>query len=69
MLLLLLLSTKASAHQDFYVIKEFGNIKTRIKTGFQYEEIKKVEIIGKLAEFLAKELNYNEPILLDFNHF
>jgi hypothetical protein len=57
------------AHQDFWVIHEFGNIKTRIITGYEYEEIKKVQIIGKLAEILAKEMNYNEPILLDFNHF
>jgi hypothetical protein len=58
-----------SAHQDFWVVTESGNVKTRIKTGYEYEEIKKVEIIGKLAELLAKKLNYNEPILLDFNHF
>jgi hypothetical protein len=57
------------ANQDFWVIKEFGNIKTRISTGYNYEEIKKVQIIGKLAEILAKEMNYGEPILLDFNHF
>lgn len=64
-----LFSLTVFAHQDFWVVKEFGNIKTRIKTGYQYEEIKKVEIIGKLAEMLAKELNYNKPVLLDFNHF
>ncbi|MFC0605846.1 hypothetical protein [Winogradskyella pulchriflava] len=68
--LILMFTTMAvSAHQDFWVTTEFGNIKTRIKTGYKYEEIKKVEIIGKLAELLAKKLNYNEPILLDFNHF
>ena len=32
---------------------ESGNVKTRIKTGYQYEEIKKVQIIGELAELLA----------------
>lgn len=58
-----------SAHQGFWVVTESGNVKTRIKTGYQYEEIKKVQIIGELAELLAKKLNYNEPILLDFNHY
>jgi hypothetical protein len=67
-LLLLLTSITVSAHQDFFVVNEFGNVKTRIKTGYEYEEIKKVQIIGELAELLAKKLNYNEPILLDFNH-
>lgn len=68
-LIFLLSSVKALAHQDFWVIKEFGNVKTRIKTGYEYEEIKKVHIIGELAEILAKELNYSKPILLDFNHY
>ncbi len=58
-----------SAHQDFWVVNQFRNIKTRIKTGYKYEEIKKVQIIGELAQLLAEKLNYNQPILLDFNHF
>ena len=44
----------ASAHQDFYVTKDYGNIKVRVKTGFVYEEINKAFIIGQLAEKLAK---------------
>lgn len=69
LLIFLLTSMAVSAHQDFWVVTESGNVKTRIKTGYQYEEIKKVQIIGELAELLAKKLNYNEPILLDFNHY
>ena len=69
LLILLFTSMTVSAHQDFWVVTESGNVKTRIKTGYQYEEIKKVQIIGELAELLAKKLNYNEPILLDFNHY
>lgn len=56
------------AHQDFWKSKDYGNIKVRIKTGFDYEEINKSFIIGQLAEKLSKELNYLEPIFLDFNH-
>lgn len=59
----------ASAHQDFYVTKDYGNIKVRVKTGFVYEEINKAFIIGQLAEKLAKSLNYSEPIFLDFDHY
>ena len=68
-LILLFTSMTVAAHQDFWVVTESGNVKTRIKTGYQYEEIKKVQLIGELAELLAKKLNYNEPILLDFNHY
>jgi len=57
------------AHQDFWITKEFGNVKTRIKTGYFYEEIQNVEIIGELARILCEKLNYKEPVLLDFNHF
>lgn len=68
-IILLFSGLSTFAHQDFYVITSFGKIKTRIKTGYEYEEIQKVKIIGELANKLAEELNYNKPILLDFNHF
>lgn len=58
----------ASAHQDFFLTKDFGNVKVRIKTGFKYEEIAKVFILGQLAEKLSKQLNYSGSIFLDFNH-
>ncbi|EWH09144.1 hypothetical protein KLA_17374 [Cellulophaga geojensis KL-A] len=68
--LIVISSTQNSfAHQDFWITKEFGNVKTRIKTGYFYEEIQKIEIIGELAKILCEKLNYTEPILLDFNHF
>ena len=56
-------------HQDFFIVENYGNITTRIKTGFQYEEIKKVEFIGKYAEKLCKRINFKKNILLDFDHF
>ena len=57
-----------SAHEDFYVTKAFGNIKVRIQTGFEYEEINNVALLGQSAEKLCKALNYYEPVLLDFIH-
>jgi len=68
-IIFLLINSCVFAHQDFYRIKKYGKITTRIKTGFEYEEIKKIELIGQLAQNLAKNLNYNKNILLDFNHF
>lgn len=58
----------AFAHKDFWMTRDFGNIKVRIKTGYEYEEINKVFIIGQLAEQFSKQLNYTEKIFLDFNH-
>lgn len=56
------------AHQDFWTSVDYGNVKVRVKTGFDYEEINKAFIIGQLAEKLSKDLNYTDPIFLDFKH-
>ena len=58
----------ALAHRDFFKEGDFGNVKVRIKTGYQYEEINKCFIFGQLAEKLAKELNYSEPVFIFFDH-
>ncbi|KAA3630823.1 MAG: hypothetical protein DWQ02_17350 [Bacteroidetes bacterium] len=55
-------------HQDFYVYGEYKNVKTRIKTGFEYEEINKIEIIGKSVQKLAELEGYKKNIFLDFAH-
>ncbi len=68
-LLFLSMVTTASAHQDFWVMGQSGNIYVRVTTGYQYEMIKKAFIIGTLAEKLALSLNYTKPIFLDFNHY
>jgi hypothetical protein len=67
-LILVLNFGTAFAHQDFWMTKDFGNVKVRILTGFEYEEINKVFIIGQLAEQFSKQLNYTNKIFLDFNH-
>jgi hypothetical protein len=56
-------------HQDFWVIRDYGNIKVRVKSGFDYEEINKAFIIGQLAQALVKDLGYSDQIFLDFNHY
>ena len=67
-LLLLLSSSDVFAHQDFWMIKTFGKVKVRIKTGFNYEEINKAWIIGELTNKLANSYKYEDTIFLDFNH-
>lgn len=66
--LVIISSNEVFGHQDFYVMNNFGNVQTRIKTGYNFEQINIVKIIGKLSNQLSKELNYKGPIFLDFNH-
>ncbi len=68
-LILILTFGNTFAHSDFYIVKDFENVKVRIKTGYKYEEIEKVFLIGQLADSFAIQLNYSEPIFLDFNHY
>lgn len=67
-LLILMSYHQASGHSDRYIIFKFGNIHTRIKTGFNYEQINVAKIIAKLTQKISNKLNYKKPILLDFNH-
>lgn len=57
------------AHKDFFVDTTFENVKVIIKTGFVYEEINKVKIIGQYVRELSKKLAYKDTILLYFDHF
>ncbi len=59
---------KTSAHQDFWVMGKKGNVRVRVKTGYQYEIIKKAFMIGEMASKLAENLSYSKPIFLDFVH-
>jgi len=65
---LFMTSGNAFAHKDLHVTKEFGNVKVGIRTGFEYEEINNVALLGQLAEKLCIKLNYKEPVFLDFSH-
>ncbi len=56
------------AHEDFYRFMDFDNIKVRIRTGHEYEEINKVAIIGELTRRLTESMGYQEPVLLDCLH-
>jgi hypothetical protein len=67
-LLFILITNTAFGHKDLFIIKDFGNVKVRIITGFEYEEIRKGWIIGEMASKLCQQLNYTKPIFIDFNH-
>lgn len=65
---LILLFESIYAHQDRRYTIFFGNVRVRITTGFEYEEITKVANFGRLAEHLAKNMKYSKPIFLDYEH-
>lgn len=56
------------AHQDFVQIQTLDKVKVRIRTGFDYEEIRKAWMIVELTDRLAKEFGYQDTVLLDFIH-
>ena len=58
----------SNAHQDKYYEYKYDQVTVMIKTGFYFEEINNVKIIGQYAAMLCKELNYKEPVALYFNH-
>lgn len=67
-LVFFLISNSLYSHMDFYIEESYDNVKVRIRTGYQYEEINKVLLIGELSEQLAKKLDYEDTIYLDFIH-
>lgn len=68
LMLLMCFCSALLAHQDCWTTKQIGNVKARILTGFNYEEINKVFLYAELAERLAKKMHYSKPILLEFYH-
>ncbi len=55
-------------HQDKYYEYKYDQVTVMINTGFYFEEINNVKIIGQYAAMLCKELDYNEPVALYFEH-
>ncbi|WP_157514726.1 hypothetical protein [Mangrovimonas sp. TPBH4] len=56
-------------HKDQVYQKNFGNVKTYLRTPWNnYGSTVDVEIIGKLAQELAERLSYKDTIVLEFCH-
>jgi hypothetical protein len=56
------------AHQDFWQVKQYDNIITRVISGFDFEEVHKVKLIGQMTRDLCDSLNFTDTIVLDFKH-
>lgn len=56
----------AKAHKDVYVDETYGNVRVFLKTGFQYSDVEKIKIIGKLSEKLALRLSHKGAIFVEY---
>lgn len=65
-LILLLFSINSFAHKDKVFFETYGNVKVYMRTGFDYSDIDKIKIIGKLSEKLSKNLNYKDTIFVEY---
>lgn len=65
-LILLLFSINSFAHKDKVFFETYGNVKVYMKTGFDYSDLDKIKIIGKLSEKLSNNLNYKDTIFLEY---
>lgn len=68
LLMLVVLSFKVYAHKNINVTKTFKNVKIVFSTGYYYEEINKALIIGKYAEQLSSNLDFDNKITIWFRH-
>jgi|GEM_PF-5830526 len=67
-ILLIVFSSTLNAHKDFCTSFTEGNVISRIRTGWGFEIIKQAELVAKLVNELASDLQYEDSILINFNH-
>ena len=65
-ILALLFSFNCFAHKDKVIGKTYGNVKIYMKTGFDYSDIDKIQIVGKLSEKLSERLHYKDTIFIEY---
>ena len=65
-ILLLFITFNCFAHKDKVIGETYGNVKVYMRTGFDYLDIDKVKIIGKLSEKLSNQLKYKDTIFIEY---
>lgn len=65
-ILALLFSINCFAHKDKVIGKSYGNVKIYMKTGFDYSDIDKIQIVGQLSEKLSERLHYKDTIFIEY---
>lgn len=68
-LLFLITTLSYGFHKEHVEFNIYGNVKVLGRSGFHnYNEFNKFKIIGILSEKLCQKLNYNDTIVLEFEH-
>jgi hypothetical protein len=67
-ILALFISINCFAHKDKVVNETYGNVIVYMKTGFEYLDIDKIQVIGQLSQELSERLQYKDTILLEYVH-
>lgn len=67
-ILALFISISCFAHQDKVVHETYGNVKVYMRTGFEYLEFNKIQVVGQLSEELSKRLHYRDTIFIEYIH-
>jgi hypothetical protein len=58
--------TNSFAHKDKQIHKKYGNVKIYMKTGFEYSDISKLKVIGKLSKKISEHLKYKDTIFIEY---
>ena len=68
LLIVILFSTLSNAnlHKDISVYETFGNVNVYLRTGFQYSDVEKIKIIGKLSQKLCLKLSHKGKVFIEY---
>lgn len=66
LLFLIAIIFKSNAHKDISVYENYGNVKVYLRTGFNYSDIEKIKIIGKLSEKLCAKLSFKDTLFVEY---
>ncbi|MBF02133.1 MAG: hypothetical protein CMP76_02435 [Flavobacterium sp.] len=65
-ILVVFFSLNCFAHKDILMQRTYGNVKIIIKTGFDYSDIDKIQIIGQLSQKLSDRLHYKDTVFIEY---
>ena len=66
LLFLIAIVFKSNAHKDISVYENYGNVKVYLRTGFNYSDIEKIKIMGKLSEKLCAKLTFKDTLFVEY---
>jgi hypothetical protein len=68
LVIMLFLTYPLFSHQDVEISNSYKKIHYKIQTSFRHEERVKLEMVVRLIDQLAEELNYYDSIYINYHH-